>query len=46
MIGLPYAEEIESMEILKRAKGYSRIGILCRGFFSRDIAFLRKAYTV
>jgi len=25
---------------------YSRIGILFRGFFSRDIAFLRKAYTV
>jgi len=28
------------------AKAYSRIGILFRGFFSRDIAFLRKAYTV
>ena len=28
------------------AKAYSRICILFRGFFSRDIAFLRKAYTV
>jgi len=25
------------------AKAHSRIGILFRGFFSRDIAFLRKA---
>ena len=28
------------------AKAYSRIAILFRGFFNRNMVFLRKAYTV